>query len=236
MVKQLSEAELRSLLRAEYKTIYRYFKAEAWPLLAQYERSDWGVIFAMQHFSIPTRLLDWTESFACALFFAQLERQPGDEASVWVLDPEALNYLSIGHDGRLSLDEEASQPSVFDIGCLHPKWVLPESPMPTVAAAPIYTNARMVSQRSAFTVMGDSFAPLDEQLDGRLLRDGILTELRLPPETFDDAERYLSMAGLTPFTYYPDLYGLGLKHRVSAERKIRDMARFYPGAVIAPEP
>jgi hypothetical protein len=51
----------RRLLRDEAKSLFRRFKVEAWPLLAPSERSDWGVVFAMQHYRLPTRLLDWME-------------------------------------------------------------------------------------------------------------------------------------------------------------------------------
>ncbi len=72
--------EERDFLRDEEKTLYRRFARKAWPLLSPIERADWGVLLTMQHYSLPTRLLDWTESFACALFFAQQCRQRGDAA------------------------------------------------------------------------------------------------------------------------------------------------------------
>src|SRR5712692_8291953 len=54
LIKPWTEDERTSHLRDEYKTLYRRFKAEAWPLLEDHERSDWGVAFTMQHFSLPT--------------------------------------------------------------------------------------------------------------------------------------------------------------------------------------
>ena len=76
----LADSERITLTRDEAKSLYRNFRIEAWSLLAEHERSDWGVVFSMQHFSLPTRLLDWTESFACAVFFGQFGRQPNDTA------------------------------------------------------------------------------------------------------------------------------------------------------------
>jgi len=216
-----SEADRVKLLRDEYKTLYRRFRREAWPLLADHERSDWGVVFSMQHFSLPTRLLDWTESFACAVFFAQLERRPTDAASIWVLDPSKLNGLGCGRKALLTLEGDSSRPSLFDTSGWHPAVVPPEHCLETVAAVPIYTNPRMVQQRACFTLMGDSFLPLDEQWRGELVRNGHLRKIVLPPETFDDAEDFLRAAGLDAFSFFPDLQGLGLKHKARVESDIR---------------
>jgi hypothetical protein len=151
----LSPAMKRDILRDEEKMLYRRFKAEAWPFLRAAERSEWGVVFTMQHYRLPTRLLDWTESFACALFFAQWHRQPGDAAAVWVLDSAYLNKVSVGIDGLVALDEHAGKGTV-DVRRWHPRWVRPPDDLVTIAVSPIFTNARMMAQRSAFTLTGDS--------------------------------------------------------------------------------
>src|SRR6266446_641072 len=101
-----------SFLREEYKSVYRTFKAQAWHLLDPIERGDWGIVFRMQHHGFPTRLLDWTKSFACALYFAHWQRDPSEDAAVYVLNPEGLNLISAGREGLIALDEEAANANI----------------------------------------------------------------------------------------------------------------------------
>jgi hypothetical protein len=209
LAEPMSLEERKELLREEAKSLYRRFKAEAWPLLRAAERSDWGVLFAMQHYRLPTRVLDWTESFACALFFAQQHRKRGEAAAIWVLDSEALNEVSVGRRGLISLDESLDE-GIFDVRPWHPKWVPQPEDLPTIAVSPIFTNPRMTAQRSVFTLTGDGFSPLQEQFGGRLAGDGILRKLEVAPDGFDEVEAYLNVNGLRAFTYGSTRITVGL--------------------------
>ncbi len=226
----MASEELRHLLRDEGKTRYRQFKQEAWPLLGPAERSEWGVVFTMQHYRLPTRLLDWTESFLCALFFAQQHRDAKDAAAVWVLDSAALNEMSVRASGLIALDENVGD-STFDARGWHPLWVPPSEDLRTIAVSPIFTNARMTAQRAAFTLAGDSFLPLEEQFDRRLIREGRLVKIELPPESFDEVEDYLRVAGVRAFTYFPDLGGLALDHERHIATMLRQTPKFFPDLV-----
>jgi len=197
-------------------------------VVAPSERSEWGVLFTMQHYSIPTRLLDWSESFACAVFFAQLNRSPGDTATIWVLDPAAVNQIAIGRYGMVALDEASSGDANIDVRSWHPQWVAPPTELQSIAAVPIFTNPRMLPQRSRFTLMGDDFLSLDQQWSSKLVCDDRLVQISLPPETFEDAEEFLATAGLDAFSFYPDLHGLALKHERKVERSIFNAKKWFP--------
>lgn len=85
-----------SLFRQEYDIIKR-FRQTSMPYLSNplREDEDLNSLFLMQHFGVPTRLLDWTENPYIALYFALTDahyEKNGSEASyttdasVWMLD------------------------------------------------------------------------------------------------------------------------------------------------------
>jgi hypothetical protein len=71
-------------------TRFRQRSMAYWP--AGYPQNDWEHLFAMQHYGMPTRLLDWTENLFVATFFALLSSPTHEHAGectpvVWCVDP-----------------------------------------------------------------------------------------------------------------------------------------------------
>jgi len=83
------------------KWIYKKFKKELMDkhpsLYENITVNGWDIVFYMQHYGIPTRFIDWTESLHTALFFATEKSHLNQEDVVlWLFDPEKMNEILRG--------------------------------------------------------------------------------------------------------------------------------------------
>jgi hypothetical protein len=186
--------------------LYYDFVSLAGPLLLRPD-SSWDVLFTMQHHGLPTRLLDWSGTFAVAVHFAlkpyidckatgaplSSELAP----SVWVLDPFALNGKTSGHEGVLNpeLDLEGSYKEFF----IDDEKELTET---ALAVNPTHHGRRIAAQRGYFTLHSDVFTPLDK------LAPECLRKFDIPPGAVGEGLDFLALAGASEFSLFPDLDGL----------------------------
>lgn len=178
------------------KNFYYEFRARAGALLSP-SFSSWDVLFLMQHHGVPTRLLDWTESFATALYFA-LEGAPA-EVDVWMLDPYLLNQQVASTQDIMDVESDLGG-EYYDLfiepgaGASRPPWT-------TIAIYPRRQIARLASQHGLFTLHFTD-APLES------FEEPWLTRFRLGAEAAAEAGRFLKVMGVNDFSLFPDLDGL----------------------------
>jgi len=72
------------------------------------DSDDWpSWLFLMQHYGLPTRLLDWSKSALVGLYFSVCEPQFDDESGeVWALRPARLNKQQVGSESLFSPQSE----------------------------------------------------------------------------------------------------------------------------------
>jgi hypothetical protein len=158
---------------------------------------SWDLLFLMRLHGVPTRLLDWSESLAAAIFFALQSADPSRDLDLWFLDPYALNRETHGEADILDvrLDLEHSYFDYFIEPKAKPEW------NHVVAIYPQRSSERLSGQLATFTLHTSS-APLDELGLPGLCRFTLASAAR------PDAERYLRLAGINDYSLYPDLDGL----------------------------
>jgi hypothetical protein len=137
---------------------------------------DLGWMQVAQHYGLPTRLLDWTQNAAVALFFACSE-DPGADGLVVILNPIELNQ---GVDPRL--------PRVFspqkDAEIISPYFKLDgrisARGKRTIAVNPTWNTERIAMQQGAFTLHGSRTFDLDRHQASSLPYVPILKEHKAP--------------------------------------------------------
>jgi hypothetical protein len=188
--------------------------------LSHVPSSQWEWYFLMQHYRIPTRLLDWSEGALLALHFA-LSSSDETDAAVWVLDAWWLNRLVLRRSGVLRRVRSAKLRYLMrellpDPRDERTKWIrryLPltyaERVLPRLPAAiqPPHIDRRIAAQLSAFTIHGRLRIGL-EKLVGAV-RNAHLAKIHIPEDCVGPLRRHLSLCGVGETTVFADLEGLG---------------------------
>ena len=172
--------------------------------LYENELDDWEMTFEMRHAGLPTRLLDWTENFANALFFSiagkpTLENIGKKRPCIWILDPYKLNKKSYNEQSipeSSSLDFYYHQDSEKEWDEIQKKFKGP------IAIIPSRAHQRIFAQKSLFTVHSNPI-PIEKYYRS------CVKKIEIPIDCFEDAELFLFLAGVNYFSLFPDLDGLG---------------------------
>jgi len=150
------DREMRLLTR------FRQRSMAYWP--AGYPQNDWEHLFAMQHYGIPTRLLDWSENLFIAAHFAMLDSSSHNHDNdcvpvIWCVDPinwnqtvpplseygEAIQVLTTADE-----ELEAYRPETNKRRCKSP-----------IAMFGSHNSDRIIAQRGTFMVWGNTTDPLE---------------------------------------------------------------------------
>lgn len=160
-------------------------------------KNEWEILVDMQHYFVPTRLLDWSESLGIALFFAISGHVEGNNMGLYILNPMELNKYS----------EKKGIPTVPEdnMGLSYIDNYINKSPFPPrypIAIKSNCINERVAAQRGMFTVHGDVLQGIEELCPNAVKR------IIISDEAVPEIKEFLEFANINQFTVFPDLHGL----------------------------
>ncbi len=213
--------KVADIAKLENQLIIR-FRQRSIPFHDRTLTDDWDTLFFMQHYGVPTRLLDWTENPFIGLYFAVMYApyeltvrgllRFRTAAAMWILDPIAWNRHSLSHQS-------------FDGGILVPgddalKGYRPAPSFSGMFNHPValygaHNSARIVAQRGVFTIFGQNTKPMEKIFVSESFPADSLIKVTIPKKILPDLRQSILNQGITESVVFPDLVGLASEIRRS---------------------
>jgi hypothetical protein len=176
--------------------------------------NEWRMLFFMQHYGIPTRLLDWSESPFVGLYFAltSVKRdrngRPTNDVALWMCDPVAWN--------RTALNHITFSGHILDEYCEEIKAYSPNSDVDQRATMPVmiygtHNSPRIVAQRGVFALFGKGIEGMEKSFECGNFPTDALQKIIVPKTNIDRFLQSLHRKGFAESTIFPDLFGLSLE-------------------------
>lgn len=184
------------------------FKQRSVPFItSRLPTEDWEFLFLMQHYGVPTRLLDWSENAFVALWFALSSYRADDlrTKAVWAIDPTLWNRAVFSHQKF-----EGGILSVTDAQLIGYRTV----EIRTMNTAPVavygtHNSPRIVAQRGVFTIAGKDIRPLEVFADEDFKDSALgVWRIEIPENAVELLARQLRGVGVSESMIFPDLEGL----------------------------
>ncbi|WP_168770748.1 FRG domain-containing protein [Sphingomonas olei] len=206
----MSEVELSRVEREIANT----FAQRAPPFVEATFTSEWKTLFFMQHYGIPTRLLDWSESPFVALYFAltsvkrDVRGKAANDVAVWSCDPVLWNRTALAHI--------TFKGGILDEYCEEIKAYSPTSDLDQRATIPLmiygtHNSPRIVAQRGVFALFGKGSDGMEVVYKAGSFPHGSIEKLIIAKDKVDEMLSSLFRKGFAESTIYPDLSGLSLE-------------------------
>jgi len=161
------------------------------------ETSAWDDLFYMQHYSIPTRLLDWSENLGIALFFATYGCKAETDVGLYLLNPHKLNKKSSLQGIPIIPDDVMGLEYMENY--LNNTSITPHFP---IAIKPYFTNDRLNAQRGMFTIHGNNLENIENSCSEAVVK------IIIKHKAIEEIKDNLHIFGINESTVFPDMQGV----------------------------
>lgn len=202
------------------KSLVARFQQRSIPFHNRTISDQWEWLFFMQHFGMPTRLLDWSESPLMALFFAIMAAphklsargKPVFDApaAVWILDPVAWNKRAVdlkSFDGKILTPDDPNAGAYCPVGNCN---VMKDFP---IAIYGSHNSQRIVAQRGVFVCFGKDTRSMDSIFQKEKFPAKSLTKITIGKGKLPHFYQAIHRQGISDSVVFPDLDGLSREIR-----------------------
>jgi len=174
-------------------------------LTTQIPKNDFDWLFLMQHYGVPTRLLDWTESPLVALFFAievENKKTIKKDGALWLLYPYLLNNNSTTNEkDYIPAFEEEDYLGSYTIEKYSKG---KDKGIQSIAAIATRNNPRIQAQLGTFTISHREKKSIEEIGDKKHV-----VKYKIPSNAKVALHAELELLGLNKFQLFPELSSIG---------------------------
>ncbi|MGE4536362.1 MAG: FRG domain-containing protein [Desulfovibrio sp.] len=205
----------------QFNMIYKFQKiSDHLFKLKPSNRYEWLCI--MQHYGIPTKLLDWTTDPFTALFFAtdiseaEMQRRIDEGsygAELWILPPVMLNQSSLFNYKNIFSSTDNHVDAFLDGE---------GDTLPIAISAPA-VEERLILQKGCFTLHGYDIRPLNFMCHNRA---GFMYKIEIPADALSSLKDNLVDFGHTHAYYYPND---DTKYKKIKNDELKAFFRWYNG-------
>ncbi|TMJ20588.1 MAG: FRG domain-containing protein [Alphaproteobacteria bacterium] len=194
------------------KQIASRFVQRSLPFVSRPFMDEWDKLFFMQHYGVPTRLLDWTENPFVAIYFAMtpLRVEPDKDAALWLCDPVKWNsHVMSSYSGKKGILDQSSR----FLTQYSPEALVDDVPNHPIMMYGTYNSPRIVAQRGGFALFGNLPDPMEQIHQTGGFAPECLQKVTVKKEHIPDIRSSLLKKGFTESVVFPDLDGLAKEIR-----------------------
>lgn len=182
------------------------FRSRATPVMksgpAIQEQLEW--LYVMQHYGVPTRLLDWTRSPLIGVYFAVRDSaQDERDGCLWLLLPSKMNEAMGGSGALLGSGDRVLQRITYNAYSMPTK--RQAATMAHLAISSMHRDNRQMLQQSEFTIH-DTRDAIEDHEDG----ESFLIKHDVPRRSKRRLRSELRALGMTRHGLFPDLANIAI--------------------------